>query len=328
MGEKHVRRRDRQIVRVLWLLKALGEGSQVSVSELARRFGTRRETIYRDLRTLEDLGYPIQGDENGRFSRPRLLDDKRAGKPELRLTNDECSALILTIRHTGALFPMRKHLASAGAKLEAMQALPSTETARRDKLFGCSQAGVKRLANSQVMESLVEAILTNRRCQITYRSPKRGTEKLYEYDPYRLRSVADGLYCLGRIPEIGGLTTLATERILSLKITSTVFEQEPNLDLARQERDAFGVTLDDPMTVIVRVRADQAPYVSEREWHPTQRIQQLPDGSIELTFCAGGSFEIERWILGWGDAMEVIAPESLRESLRLKCHAMSKIYRP
>src|ERR1022692_2828104 len=106
MTEKTVRRRDRQIVRVLWLLKALGEGSQVSVSELARRFGTRRETIYRDLRTLEDLGYPIQGDENGRFSRPRLLEGKRVLKPELRLTTDECSALLCMIRHPGALIPM------------------------------------------------------------------------------------------------------------------------------------------------------------------------------------------------------------------------------
>jgi predicted DNA-binding transcriptional regulator YafY len=81
------------------------------------------------------------------------------------------------------------------------------------------------------------------------------------------------------------------------------------------------------MTVIVRIRADQAPYVSEREWHPTQRIQHLSNGGIELTFCAGGSFEIERWILGWGDAAEVIAPESLRESVQLKSQAMSKLYR-
>lgn len=90
---------------MLWLLRALGEGSQVSVSELARRFGTRRETIYRDLRTLEDLGYPIQGDENGRLSRPRLLDGKRAGKAELRLTNDECSALLCMLGNPGALIP-------------------------------------------------------------------------------------------------------------------------------------------------------------------------------------------------------------------------------
>jgi len=328
MSEKNVRRRDRQIVRVLWLLKALGEGSQVSVSALARRFGTRRETIYRDLRTLEDLGYPIQGDENGRFSRPRLLEDKRALKPELRLTNDECSALVCVIRHPGAMVPMRKHLATAAAKLEAMQPIPAAETVRRDQVFGSSQAGLKRSSNDQVLESLVEAILTNRRCWITYRAPKRGTEKSYEYDPYRLRSVAGGIYCEGRIPEIGSLTTLATERILSLKLTATVFDREPDLDLGRYESEAFGVTLDEPMTVSVRVRADQAAYVSEREWHPTQKIRPLPDGGIELTFCAGGGFEIERWILGWGDAMEVIGPESLRESLRLKCQAMSKIYKP
>jgi len=328
MSEKNVRRRDRQIVRVLWLLRALGEGSQVSVTELARRFGTRRETIYRDLRTLEDLGYPIQGDENGRFSRPRLLEGQRALKPELRLTSDECSALVSMIRHPGAMIPLRKHLAAAAAKLEAMQPLPAAETVRREKVFGSSQVGLKRPSDDQVMESLVEAILTNRRCQITYRSPKTGKEKFYEYDPYRLRSVAGGIYCVGRVPEIGGLTTLATERILSLKLTATVFDLEPDLDLGRYEREAFGVTLDDPMTVIVRVRANQAAYVSEREWHPTQKIRPLPDGGIELTFCAGGSFEIERWILGWGDAMEVVAPESLRESLRLKCQAMSKIYKP
>jgi predicted DNA-binding transcriptional regulator YafY len=327
MKEKSVRRRDRQIVRVLWLLKALGEGSPVSVSELAKRFGTRRETIYRDMRTLEDLGYPIQGDENGRFSKPRLLEDKRALRPELRLTNDECSALVWMIRHPGAITPMRTHLAGAAAKLEAMQTLPAAETLRRDQVFGFSQAGLKRFSNDAVMESLVEAILTNRRCQLTYRSPKHVTEKSYQYDPYRLRSVAGGIYCVGRIPGIGSLTTLATERILSLKLTSTAFDREPDLDLGRYEREAFGVTLDDPMTVIVRVRADQAAYVSEREWHPTQKIRPLPDGGIELTFCAGGTFEIERWILGWGDAMEVIAPDSLRESFRLKCQAMSKTYK-
>jgi predicted DNA-binding transcriptional regulator YafY len=327
MSDNNVRRRDRQIVRVLWLLKALGQGNQVSVAELARRFGTRRETIYRDLRTLEDVGYPIQGDENGRISRPRLLDGtKHAPGPELRLTGGECSALLCLIRQGSTAVPLRRGLATAATKLRAMQAIPSAERTGLDEAFSSSHAGVKQPANEDLMSHLVEAILTKHRCNVTYRSPKGNTDKSYEYDPYRLRSVAGGLYCLGRIPAVGGLTTLATERILSLETTSTVFDLESDLDLGRFEREAFGVTLDDPVTVTVRVRPDQAVYVSEREWHPTQKIQPLPDGRIELTFCAGGSFEIERWILGWGDAMEVVAPESLRESLRLKSQAMSKIY--
>jgi predicted DNA-binding transcriptional regulator YafY len=325
MSGKNVRR-DRQIVRVLWLLKALGEGTQVSVSELARRFGTRRETIYRDLRTLEDIGYPIQGDENGRLSRPCLLDGKRALNPTLRLTHDEYSALVCLIKQSGGAIPLRNSLEAAATKLKAMHVIPS-EAAHLDPVFSSSGAGVKQHVNEQIIANLVEAILLKRRCQVIYRSPKSKVEKSYKYDPYRLRFVAGGLYCLGQIPDIGNLTTLATERILSLALTPIVFDVKPGLDLDRYEREAFGVTLDDPMTVVVRVRADQAPYVTEREWHPTQKIHQLPDGGIELTFCAGGSFEIERWILAWGDAVEVIAPESLRESVRLKSRAMSNLYR-
>ena len=42
------------------------------VTELAARFKTRRETIYRDLRAIQDVGYPLTGDDAGHLSRPGL----------------------------------------------------------------------------------------------------------------------------------------------------------------------------------------------------------------------------------------------------------------
>ena len=54
-------RRDRQVIRVLGLLKTLSEGGHPTVHQLAARFKTRRETIYRDIHTLEAIGYPIVG---------------------------------------------------------------------------------------------------------------------------------------------------------------------------------------------------------------------------------------------------------------------------
>jgi predicted DNA-binding transcriptional regulator YafY len=52
------------VVRVLGILKLLAEGApHPTGDELAARFGTRRETIYRDLHALEDAGYPIEGGE-------------------------------------------------------------------------------------------------------------------------------------------------------------------------------------------------------------------------------------------------------------------------
>ena len=85
---------------------------------------------------------------------------------------------------------------------------------------------------------------------------------------------------------------------------------------------------EEPINVVLRFRADQAPYVAERQWHPSQELKWLPDGRVELTFSAGGTFEIVRWILGWGDAVEVMAPESLRESTREAHQRAAKQYKP
>ena len=52
-------RRDRQVVRLPGLLKTLAEGGRPSVHQLAARFKTRRETIYRDLRALQAVGSPL-----------------------------------------------------------------------------------------------------------------------------------------------------------------------------------------------------------------------------------------------------------------------------
>jgi predicted DNA-binding transcriptional regulator YafY len=52
--------------------------------------------------------------------------------------------------------------------------------------------------------------------------------------------------------------------------------------------------------------------VAERSWHPSQIIEPQTDGGLIVRFRAGGRFEIVRWILGWGDAAEVLAPTDLR----------------
>jgi proteasome accessory factor B len=50
----------------------------------------------------------------------------------------------------------------------------------------------------------------------------------------------------------------------------------------------------------------------ESHWHPSQREQVNADGTVDLTFEVGGLREITPWILGWGGAVEVLAPVELR----------------
>src|ERR1700683_4856715 len=120
MTEGSSKRRDRQMVRILGILGALLEGGQPTIRSLASRFGTLRETIYRDLRALEDAGYPISGDESGRLSHPRLLPEARHSVPHLRLSDEEITALLWASRQAVDKSPFRDALGTAAAKLRGM----------------------------------------------------------------------------------------------------------------------------------------------------------------------------------------------------------------
>lgn len=305
------------MVRILATIGALIEGAQPSVHDLAARFGVRRETIYRDLRALEDAGYAISGDETGRLSHPRLLPEDRRRAPELRLTDTEIAGLLWATRQAGGGSPFADSMGSAAAKLEAMATQGNRPIpGRMQDVMSEGGLGPKDYApHKATLLGLVEAILRRRRCIVRYRSPASPEPKVYAYDAYRLLSVGGSLYCIGQVPPHDNIATLAVERICSLMLTEEEFEVDPAFDAERYCRESFGVIWEEPQTVVVRFSAEQAPYVREREWHPTQQIRDLEDGRIELTFRAGGMYEITRWVLGWGDAAEVVSPQELRKSV-------------
>jgi predicted DNA-binding transcriptional regulator YafY len=229
MAELPSKRRDRQVVRILGILGALCEGGQPTVRSLAFRFGTRRETIYRDLRALEDAGYPISGDESGRLSHPRLLPEARRYAPHLMLSDEEITGLQWASQQAAGRSPFPEALRTATAKLCAM--------AREDRAAGIKAVmveggwGKKDYAlHRQTILLLVEAILRNWRCEVVYQPPAAAAAKSYKYDPYRIVSVAGGLYCLGKVPPHQNLTTLAVDRLRALEITEVKFEMDPSFD--------------------------------------------------------------------------------------------------
>src|SRR5438552_6493311 len=112
------RRRDRQAVRLLSIFLLLLQGSRLTVHELAARFKTRRETIYRDLRTLGDVGIPIEGDESGRLSRPRLAADYRLRFAPVPLTRQEIAAVAWAVKQGHQHQPFQAAVSTALPKLQ------------------------------------------------------------------------------------------------------------------------------------------------------------------------------------------------------------------
>lgn len=170
--------------------------------------------------------------------------------------------------------------------------------------------------------------MATRRCFVRYQAPGRAAPNNFRFEPYRLLLIQDSLYCVGKGTYHDSLMSLAIDRFQRVTVTGEPFAPDAKFDLTKYKAEAFGVVWEKPMTVVVQFRAEQAPYVHEREWHPTQRLKTLRDGRLELAFRAGGAFGITRWILGWGDAAEVVRPAKLRREVGAILRAAANHYQP
>jgi predicted DNA-binding transcriptional regulator YafY len=68
--------------------------------------------------------------------------------------------------------------------------------------------------------------------------------------------------------------------------------------------------------VVLRFSGWAATVISERVWHPSQTIRKRDEETVELKLKVAINPEFDRWLWSWGDAVEVVSPSALRDSIR------------
>jgi predicted DNA-binding transcriptional regulator YafY len=105
------------------------------------------------------------------------------------------------------------------------------------------------------------------------------------------------------------------DRILGARLHMTSFSRAPEFELADHSARAFGSFHDEREygEVVWRFTAEAAPVARDFQFHPRQRLTDLPDGGLEVRFEASGHLEMAWHLYRWGDAVEVVAPAALRD---------------
>jgi predicted DNA-binding transcriptional regulator YafY len=105
------------------------------------------------------------------------------------------------------------------------------------------------------------------------------------------------------------------------------FSPPAGFDVSKHLEKSFGIYHGtDSLTVRVRFSEKVARYVSEKQWHPSQKTRRLRNGSVELTFELATTAEVRQWIMSFGADAEVIEPMKLRQELVLELSRMEAIY--
>ena len=106
------------------------------------------------------------------------------------------------------------------------------------------------------------------------------------------------------------------ERIKRLKVTDERFTWPKDFNLDDFMWHSFEVMHDELYTVKVRISPAWARWVGEKIWHESQKLTNLSDGSLQITFRVAGLDEIKRWVLSLGPEAQVLEPEKLKEMVR------------
>jgi proteasome accessory factor B len=308
-------KRDRlaRMLRVVAVLRGHPDG--IRPSEIARRVGVATRTVYRDLHALEDEVGVAVWSEDGRWG---VVGE--AFLPPLKLTLDEAMAVVLSsrlmVRYADKYDP---DLAAAFEKLE--EVLPRPLADHIERTLDVLAQHPRDAAFSERVHRLTRAWSERRVVTLEYepaRYAPEATARRAVVHPYLIEPSLQthALYLIGWDETRGGLRTFKIERIRDVALTPRTFDPpEPGI-LERDLRRAWDIIADQDATdVVLRFAPSVAARVSETTWHPTQRLEPADDGSVTFRATVAGVIEIRLWILSWGDEVEVIEPESLRNDV-------------
>jgi predicted DNA-binding transcriptional regulator YafY len=327
--------RNAEVIRQWTILREIerARGAGVTIDQLASLGGVTTRTIRRDLQALEEAGFPLFDDRSHDDGRTRWALNGQAFRGVAPgLTLSELCALYFSRTLLEALSgtPFRDEVESAFEKLASALAphmrqfldqLPRVIASKPDPMRKRDDPRQR-----QVAARLLEATLHLRQASFTYHSQSSDRTKTYLVHPYRLAHAQGGLYLLAYVPEYGEVRTFAIERMRDLSLLEERFT--PIQELPEEAfPHSLGVHSGPPERVEIAFEPSVADYVSAREWHQSQRMKGMPGGGVHMTLNVCLDRTLQSWILSFGPAARVIAPEGLANDIATQIEKARARYR-
>src|SRR5439155_23717094 len=103
------------------------------------------------------------------------------------------------------------------------------------------------------------------------------------------------------------------------------FEIPPDFNFEKFTESAFNMIWGEAQEVRINFSSWQATYIQERTWHPSQKIEAQPDGSIILTLKVADLGEVKRWLIGFGAEAKRLEPRKRKRNPRSLLWAVTSI---
>lgn len=303
---------------------ALSRYMGVALQDIEEEFSVDKRTAQRMTKALEDCFPNVEtrmDDQRRKFWTLRGEDARLVHARGIR--DSELAAIEIAIRRAQredatneikALTSLRDRLLSLMPGPHARRAEADAEAVLEAYGFAC-RPGPRVRTEPVLLATIAEALKAPNMLTITYVGERGNAARERLLEPYGLL-LGIRRYLVAK--ENGGdgrFRHFRLDRVKTARLKRQSFVRDPDFNLEDHAARAFGSYHAEPEygPVVWRFAPSAAAVAREFLFHPDQELIDEPDGSLAVRFHASGWLEMAWHLYQWGDSVEVLEPEGLRD---------------
>lgn len=185
----------------------------------------------------------------------------------------------------------------------------------------------ERIKEEELLEKIQKAFRENLEMNMQYW--RIGDEKLQltnrRIQPYTTFYYKASLYLAAYCLERNSFRYFKLSRIEKLNISMVKFKRDESFMLEDLLKQSFGIYSGDLIDIKLKIKYPMSVIVKEEIYIDNQETEDI-DGGIIFKAKMAGLTEIETWILGMGECVEVLEPDFLRERIKDRLEEAMKVY--
>ncbi|WP_299133275.1 WYL domain-containing protein [uncultured Tenacibaculum sp.] len=176
----------------------------------------------------------------------------------------------------------------------------------------------EQLKGLEFIDPIYNAIQQKKVIKITYQSFKARDANIMVLHPQLLKEFNNRWFLLATHKQKH--ITLALDRMLNIEVDENTEYIDLKIDGDKYYKDIVGVTVANTRAERIEFWIDKqnAPYVITKPFHKSQRLIKHTEDGVIFNILVQPNFELERLILGFGDAIKIQKPERLKKRIHQK----------
>ncbi|MEH0157330.1 WYL domain-containing protein [Limibacter armeniacum] len=291
--------------------------------------GVSRRTVQADIQMMrsEKLGY----------NAPIVVVEKKYytyEDPDYTITNLGLSSQDLhTINEAVSILKQFKgfsHFQELNGMISKLEDKVHTQAKKEDSVIDLDTN--ENLKGLEYLDFLYQSIIHQKALDISYQSFKAKKPGRILFHPYLLKEYNGRWFVVGAKgnKKKAPLVFLAIDRIENVGYSQHhAYRENTTIDLKELFSKVIGVSANPGQkTEMVRIWVGKkdAPYLLTKPFHNTQKQVEERENGVVLEFEVQLNLELESKLLSYGDRIEVLGPEKLRERIRNRVLNAFKYY--